>query len=70
LFIIPIEQRTLEVIAAINNGVRPDIEEEHTSFIYHDETRPTEIVPTAMIGPVLRMEEYRVMELPIIVLDV
>ena len=70
MIIIPIEPRTLEVIAAMNNGVKPVFNEiEHHSFIYHNQDRPTEIVPTSLIGPVLSMEEYTVMELPIVISD-
>lgn len=71
MLIIPIEPHTLEVIAAMNNGVKPVFNEiGHQSFIYHSPDRPTEVVPTALVGPVLSMREYKAMNIPVIFKDV
>ena len=51
MLIIPIEEETLPLIAAINGGIPPLIEKErHTSFIYHGEDTPNEIVESELIG--------------------
>jgi len=33
-YAIPIEQNTLDLIQVLNGGVRPEIEEEHTWFVF------------------------------------
>lgn len=51
MLVIPIQEETLPLIAAINGGVPPLIEEDrHTSFIYHGEDTPNEIVESELIG--------------------
>lgn len=51
MIIIPIEEETLPLIAAINGGIPPLIEkDQHTAFIYWGEDKPNEIVESEMIG--------------------
>jgi hypothetical protein len=41
--IIPITPATLDIIEVLNGGVRPELEDEETFFIYHKDA-PAEIV--------------------------
>lgn len=51
MLVIPIQEETLPLIAAINGGITPLIEKDrHTSFIYHGEDTPNEIVESELIG--------------------
>lgn len=51
MIIVPIEENTLDIIAAMNNGVKPKIDPlEHSCFIYHGEDKLTELVPTVYVG--------------------
>lgn len=44
MYIIPIDSITLDLIQALNGGVRPELEAEATFFVYKGETEPPEIV--------------------------
>lgn len=56
MLVIPIQEETLPLIAAINGGVPPLIEKDrHTSFIYHGEDTPNEIVESELIGFIMSM---------------
>lgn len=63
MVIIPIDNDTLPLIAAINGGVPPLVEEgRHTSFIYHDEDTKNEIVDTILVGLMLATGDYKIVE--------
>lgn len=69
MFIIPILPKTMPVITALNKGEKPDVpdDEQYYSFVYHDDDRPGEVVPSEMVGPVLESRDYVVMEFPMII---
>ena len=60
MIIIPIEEATLPLIAALNNGNRPKIDPlEHSSFIHHGGDQPNEMVPTVIIASLLSGGEFQ-----------
>jgi|JI9StandDraft_1071089.scaffolds.fasta_scaffold828848_2 hypothetical protein len=63
MIVIPVEEGTLPLIAALNGGVRPKIDPlEHSSFIYHGEDTPPELVPTVLIGTLMGGGDFQVVE--------
>ena len=63
MIIIPIEESTLPLIAALNNGVRPKIDlMEHSSFIHYGGDQPNEQVPSVIAASILSGGEFQVVE--------
>jgi hypothetical protein len=44
MHIIPIVPATLDIIEVLNDGVRPEVEQEETFFVYNGKDEPSEIV--------------------------
>lgn len=68
MVIVPVEKNTLEVIAAMNKGVKPKIDPlEHSCFIYYGEDKLTELVPTVYVGTLLASSDYSAVTVDIVV---
>jgi hypothetical protein len=71
MVIIPIEPNTLDIIAAMNGGLKPKIDpKEHSSFIYHGKDKLNEIVPSIYVGTLLASGDYQIIEMRAIVKNV
>jgi hypothetical protein len=69
MIVIPINEDTQQLIAALNNGVQPVIEDEHTSFVYKGANEVPEIMPTSYIQLyVLGMKAVEAVDIPLLYL--
>ncbi len=67
MIIVPLEEITKPVIAAMNNGQVPKIDPlEHSCFIYHEGDGPNEFVPTVLVKGIMATQGFVAFEIPII----
>jgi hypothetical protein len=67
MIIVPVEEITLPVIAAMNNGEVPKIDPlEHSCFIFHDGDVPNEFVPSVLVKGIMHTQGFVAFEIPII----
>lgn len=52
MYIIPVTPATLDIIEALNNGVRPALEGEDTVFIFNGKNEPADIVNADTLGEI------------------